>query len=194
MDFVRIIAVTGEENCSVGGIQDYDDDFMLLEPESLADEFPDDAYYVVSGDVMKSIGVKPIVQGDLLPNQDSVLLASAELAPVLAAAFGTAESLEVSVFDPKKKESKSYFIVRPLEYPDVITTPPEGLRFNPLDDAQLLNPVSELTFDFSSVPDEIRILTAKNLTSDFLARRDFADDLQKRFKGILIRELIDPVG
>ncbi len=194
MDFVRLIAVVGEENCTVGGIQDYDDDFMLLEPESLADEFPDDAYYVVSGDVMNSIGVKPIVQGDLLPNQDSVLLASAKLAPVLAAAFGTAESLEVSVLDPKKKESKSYFIVRPLEYPDVITTPPEGLKFNPLDETQLLNRVSELTFDFSSVPDEIRILTAKNLASDFLARRAFAEDLQKRFKGIQIRELTDPIG
>jgi len=44
------------------------------------------------------------------------------------------------------------------------------------------------------VPDEIQILTAKNLRSEFLARRDFAEELQKRFKGILIRELTDPIG
>jgi len=194
MDFVRIIAVVGAENCRVGSIEDYDDDFMLLEPESISDEFPDDAYYVVAADVMKSIGVKPIVQGDLLPNQDSVLLASPELAAVLAGAFGATENLEVKVFDPKKKESKPYLIVRPLEFPDVISTPPEGLKFNPLDDSQLLNKTSELTFDFSLVPDEIQILTAKNLRSEFLARRDFAEELQKRFKGILIRELTDPIG
>ncbi len=194
MDFVRLIAVVGAENCRVGGIENYDDDFMLLEPEAIADEFPDDAYYVVSADVMKSIGVKPLVQGDLLPNQDSVILASPELAPVLAAHFGPTESLAVDVFDPKKKNSKPYFIVRPLQFPDVITTPPEKLKFNPLDDTQLLNRVSELTFDFSSVPDVVNILRAKNLTSDYLARRDFAEDLQKRFKGILIRELSDPIG
>lgn len=194
MDFVRLIAVVGEANCRVGGIQDFDDDYLLLEADPIADDFPDDAYYLVEAGVMKSIGVKPIVQGDLIPNQDSVLLASPELADVLETALGEAERLDVALFDAKKKASKPYVIVRPLQYPDVITTPVEDLKFNALDEACITNRVSELTFDFSAVPDDVRLLVPKGLQAEYLARRDFADDLAARFQGILIRELTDPIG
>ncbi len=195
MDFVRIKAVLAPETCSVGEIEGFAKSFKLIKTIPLADEFPSDAAFVIDARVMKSVGMKPVVQGDLLRSGESVLLASPELAQVLSAAIGEAESLSVEVFDAKKKKSKPYVIVRPLVTYEVISTPDEKLKFNSLSaEPKIMNIVSELEFDFTAVPASVSLFVASRLPAIYLARREFAEDLAARFSGILIRELDDPIS
>ena len=46
--FVRLVPMVSAKACSVSCMQDYEDEFLLLDPEPLAEEFPEAAYYRVA--------------------------------------------------------------------------------------------------------------------------------------------------
>ena len=194
MDLVRIQPVAGPEACSVTKISGYDDDFLLLDPEPLAGEFPADAFFELDDKVMRSMGVKsPEVVGDLIKNRHSALLCSPALAAELAPVIGPHELLEVAIRDGKKKAA-TYVIVRPLDRVDVIDQEASGRTPDPDDEDLIDGRISDLVIDASRVPEDRQLFVPEHRSGEYLARRAFAESLQARFSGILLRELDDPIS
>lgn len=184
-EFVRIKAVASHADLHVKSIDGYDEDYLLRDPQPLAQGFPSDASFTLRKPTKKP--------EDLVPNHHSVLLCSPALKDFLLkeGGLGDVEVLDVTIH---AKKPMPYHIVRPLDRLELINLEDERVEFNSLDPEAILTPIWQLELDFTKVPATTQLFIPKHHDSTYLARADFAQELAARFKGIYIKPLDEPYG
>lgn len=186
MDYVRIEAVARGNAAHFRHLENFEDDFELLEGISLQDTFPEDAAYRMSDDFPDNLELH-----EVLHNLDEQLVVGGGLRTFLSEqGVDGVEYLPVKIINHKGRTVPAdYFLVNILRHIDAIDQGRTQFEWNPLD-PELMKKVKNLTLDEQKIDPDALLFRLKHLTSVILLRRDLADKMAAAgFKGFKITEI-----
>jgi len=189
--YLRLLPIAPVGAARFRHLENYEDDFMLLEGEPVADEFPTDAAYRMNADFPDDIALE-----DAAFNLDNQLVAGERLQAFLRERVPAddVEFLPVSLINHKGRAESGYAIANVVRHVDCVDQEATSFEWNALDDTAMVD-VKNLTIDPERVPDDVLLFRLAHVTDVIGVRRDLAETLEAEgFTGLDFTDFADYRG
>jgi hypothetical protein len=160
--------------CVCESLQGFDDSHMLKRGVSIADVFPEDAFFAMDPDFPKDIKL-----GDGIRNRGGFIVISQRLRDLIGGAgVNSVEFLQVQIKNHKKRvASKEYFIVNPFDVCDAIDVNKSVIEWNQIN-PKIIATCKKLVLDPEKIPSQFKMFRLKFFPRHVVVREDLVDQIR----------------
>lgn len=188
MDYLIWKAVFQDGYCVCGSLENFEDSHKLKRGTSVADYFPDDAYFEMDPDFPKDIKL-----ADNVRNGGGFMLVSKGIKEMIERDHvNNVEYLPVKITNHKGRiASREFFIINPLDICDAIDFDQSKIKWNNIN-PDIISSCTKLVLKEDKIPTGLKMFRLKYFSRRVLIRRDHAEKIQKRgFVGVAFTKVQD---
>ena len=186
MDYLIWKAIIEDGCCVCGSLENVEDSHKVKRGISVAEYFPDNAFFQMSPDFPKDIKLV-----DNIRNRGGFVLVSRGIKNMIEGANNVnhVEYLPVKIINHKGRiASKDYFIINPLDICDAIDFDQSEIKWNNIN-PDIISSCAKLVLKKNNIPYDFKIFRLKYFPRRVLLRRDLAEKIGKGgFTGIAFTE------